>query len=215
VTSAVDTREMVVVHGAFRREFAAAPALIRSVGIDDRRHAARVSAHLQLMLQVLHHHQNGEDRLLWPKLRARVEPEARPVIDLVEGQHAAIHTEVAQATSVLGRWRTFAHERDREHLADCFDRFGRLLAVHLTSEEEQVLPLAGRWLTQQEWDELGREGMAGVPRKQRSTVFGMIMKDGDPEVVRGMLAHAPAVARALLPRTAPRSYARYVRRLRH
>ena len=211
---AVDTREMVAVHSAFRREFAEAPELIRSVGVGNGRHASTVATHLQLMLQILHHHQGGEDRLLWPKLRARVEPEFQPAIDLVEGQHAAIHTEVAQATAVLGRWRTFAHERDREHLADCFDRFSQLLTAHLSSEEEQVLPLAARWLTQAEWDELGAEGMASVPRKQRSAVFGMIMKDGDPEVVQGMLAHAPARARVLLPRLAPRSYDRYARRLR-
>nr|WP_246324765.1 hemerythrin domain-containing protein [Petropleomorpha daqingensis] len=205
---------MVVVHSAFRREFAEAPELIRAVGVDDRRHAATVGAHLQLLLELLHRHHEGEDRLLCPKLRARIEPERQPVLDAMEQQHAAIHAEVTQATAVLGRWRTFAHERDREPLADCFDRFSRLLDEHLAAEEEQILPLAARWLTREEWEELGQEGMAGVPRKQRSAVVGMIMKDGDPEVVRGILAHVPALARTLLPRTAPRSYARYARRLR-
>jgi hemerythrin superfamily protein len=210
----VDTREMVCVHSAFRREFAEAPALIRSVAVGDRRHAEPVAEHLQLMLTMLHHHHDGEDRLLWPKLRARAEPELQPVIELMERQHAGIHGEVTQATAVLGRWRTFAHERDREHLADCFGRFSRLLEEHLAAEEEQLLPIAARWLTQEEWDELGEEGMAGIPRKQLAAVFGMIMKDGDPEVVRTMLSHAPPPVRVLLPRMAPRSYARYARRLR-
>jgi hemerythrin superfamily protein len=214
MTTVVDTREMVAVHGAFRREFAEAPELIRSVGVGDRRRAATVGAHLQLMLEMLTHHHEGEDRLLWPKLRERVDAELRPVVELMERQHTGIHAEVTQATAVLGRWRTFAHERDRDHLAECFDRFSRLLNEHLAAEEEQLLPLAARWLTQQEWDELGAEGIAGVPRKQLSAVFGMIMKDGDPEVVRTMLSHAPPPVRALLPRLAPRSYARYARRLR-
>jgi hemerythrin-like domain-containing protein len=214
VASVVDTREMVVVHDAFRREFAEAPALIRSVAVGDGRRAETVGAHLQLLLELLGSHHDGEDRLLWPKLRARLEDDLQPVLGLMERQHAAIHTEVVQATTVLSRWRTFAHERDREHLADCFDRFSRLLDEHLAAEEEHVLPLAARWLTQQEWDRIGQEGMAGVPRKQRSAVVGMLMKDGDPEVVRTILSHVPPPARVLLPGVAPRSYARYARRLR-
>jgi iron-sulfur cluster repair protein YtfE (RIC family) len=214
MASLVDTREMVAVHGAFRREFAEAPGLIRSVGVGDGRRAPTVGAHLQLLLEMLTHHHDGEDRLLWPKLHARVEADLQPVIGLMEEQHAGIHTEVTQATAVLGRWRTFAHARDRDHLAECFDRFSRLLDEHLVAEEQQVLPLAARLLTQQEWDEIGEEGMAAVPRKQLPTVFGMIMKDGDPEVTRAMLARAPVPMRILLPRLAPRSYARYARRLR-
>jgi hypothetical protein len=136
------------------------------------------------------------------------------VIDLMERQHEGIHAEVVQVTAVLGRWRTFAHERDRDQLADCFERLSRLLNEHLTAEEEQLLPLAARCLTQQEWDELGEEGMAGVPRRQLPAVFGMIMKDGDPEAVRTILSHAPPPVRVLLPRVAPLLYARYARRLR-
>ena len=214
MTSAVDTSEMVVVHDAFRREFEEAPALIRSVGAGDRSHAEAVGAHLQLLLELLHQHHDGEDRLLWPTLRARIGAEQQPAIDLMEQHHAAIHVEVTQATAVLGRWRTFAHQRDREPLADCFDRFSGLLDEHLTAEEEQVLPLAARCLTQEEWDRLGTEGMAGVPRDQLPVVAGMIMKDGDPAVVRAVLAHVRWPARVLLPRMAARSYARYARRLR-
>jgi hypothetical protein len=211
---AVDTRDMVCVHTAFRREFAEAAPLIRSVAVGNARHATTVGAHLQLLLEMLGHHHDGEDRLLWPKLRARISDDLQPVIALMEQQHAAIHAEVVLATTVLGRWRTFAHEDDRNHLADCFARFSRLLDEHLAAEEEQVLPLAARWLTQEEWDALGQEGMAGVPRKQLPAVFGMIMKDGDPEVLRTILSHVPAPVRVLLPRMAPRSYARYARRLR-
>jgi hypothetical protein len=114
VTYAVDTSEMVVVHDAVRREFEEAPALIRSVGAGDRSHAEAVGAHLQSLLELLHQHHDGEDRLLWPKLRARIGAKQQPAIDLMEQHHAAIHVEVTQATAVLGRWRTFAHQRDRE-----------------------------------------------------------------------------------------------------
>jgi hypothetical protein len=166
------------------------------------------------MVEMLHHHHDGEDRLLWPKLHARVEAELQDVIDLMERQHEGIHGEVVQVTAVLGRWRAFAHARDRDQLADCMERLSRRLDEHLTDEEEQLLPLAARCLTQQEWDEIGQEGMAGIPRRQLPAVFGMIMKDGDPAVIRTMLSHAPPPVRVLLPRLAPRLHARYARRLR-
>jgi iron-sulfur cluster repair protein YtfE (RIC family) len=210
----IDTREMVVVHTAFRREFAEAPALIRSVPAGNRERAQRVGDHVQLMLEMLHHHHDGEDRLLWPKLLDRVEADLRPVVELMERQHEGIHAELERATELLGRWRTGAGEDDREQLAGCVERLTAVLEEHLAAEEEQLLPLAARCLTQQEWDQLGEEGMGGIPKKQLPTVFGMIMKDGDPEVIRVMLSHAPPPVRVLLPRVAPRLYARYARRLR-
>ena len=41
----------------------------------------------------------------------------------------------------------------------------------------------------------------------------MFMYDGDPDVIRHMLSSAPPLVRALLPRIAPRAYARYCRRV--
>ncbi|WP_448624095.1 hemerythrin domain-containing protein [Geodermatophilus sp. URMC 64] len=210
----IDTREMVVVHTAFRREFTEAPALIRSVAAGDRERVRRVGDHVQLMLEMLHHHHDGEDRLLWPKLLDRVEVDLRPVIELMERQHQGIHAELGRATESLARWRDTAGADEREQLAGCVERLTALLEEHLAAEEERLLPLAARCLTQQEWDQLGEEGMGGIPKKQLPTVFGMIMKDGDPEVIRTMLSHAPPPVRVLLPRVAPRLYARYARRLR-
>ena len=71
----------------------------------------------------------------------------------------------------------------------------------------------GRSLTQAEWDELGQKGMGGIPKSKLPMIFGMIMKDGDPEVIREMLSHAPLVPRLLLPFAGPRAYTRYARRL--
>jgi hypothetical protein len=87
------------------------------------------------------------------------------------------------------------------------------LVEHLAAEEAQVLPLAAERLDQTEWDELMAEGMGGIPKKHLPMVFGMLMKDGDPAVLRAMLAHAPRLPRMVLPTVAPRVYGRYARRL--
>ena len=64
-----DTRDMHMAHAALRREFRLLPDVIRSVAPGDTRRAEVVGAHAALMCRVLHAHHEGEDRLLWPKLR--------------------------------------------------------------------------------------------------------------------------------------------------
>jgi hemerythrin-like domain-containing protein len=209
----VDTREMIAVHSAFRREFGLAPALVRGVAPGDVTRAQVVADHLELMGTFLHHHHTGEDRLLWPKLLERVPAELAPTVELMERQHEGVHEVIEEMTAALARWRDDAAETDRDQLAGALDRLHTLLVEHLSAEEQHILPLASRSLTAEEWGELGEDGMASQPKNKLPMIFGMIMKDGDPEVIREMLSHAPLVPRLLLPFVGPRAYARYARRV--
>src|ERR687885_1972473 len=103
-STGIDTREMVVVHTAFRRELGAAPELVRGVAAGDRARAQVVGDHVQLLLDMLHHHHVGEDELLWPKLLERVPEELVPVVHLMEGQHELIAQELDTAATVLPGW---------------------------------------------------------------------------------------------------------------
>lgn len=72
-----DTRDMLVVHTALRREFRRAPDLVRaatSAASADTGACERVADHVAWLLGFLHHHHDGEDRLLWPLLRDRAGP---------------------------------------------------------------------------------------------------------------------------------------------
>jgi len=209
----IDTREMVVVHTAFRRELAAAPQLVRGVAAGDRDRARVVADHVQLLLEMLHHHHTGEDDLLWPKLRERVPGELAAVVQLMEDQHFAIAVELERAQSALGPWRASAAETVRDRLAGALERMHPLLVEHLAAEEQEILPLAARALTQAEWDELGERGMAAIPRSKMPMVFGMLMAEGEPEVLRAMIGHAPLLPRVVVPRIAPRAYGRYTRQV--
>jgi hypothetical protein len=213
-TTGIDTREMVVVHTAFRHEFEEAPAIIRAVPAGDRRQGGRVADHVQLLLDMLHHHHAGEDRLLWPKLLDRVPRELAPTVELMERQHEAIHAEMERTQAALTAWRASATTEDGEALAAAVERLTPVLEEHLGAEEARILPITSRCLTQAEWDEIGEAGMNGIPKKQMPMVFGLLMEGGDPEVLREMLAHAPLPARLLLPGLSPRIRRRYVRRLR-
>jgi hemerythrin-like domain-containing protein len=209
----VDTRDMIVIHTAFRREYGLAPALVRAVAPGDAARAGQVSDHLDFLNNMLHHHHSGEDRLLWPKLLQRVPAELAATVTLMEQQHHQIHDTMQQAGDAMTRWREHATAADRDRLAAALDRLQAALTEHLAAEEEHILPLAARCLTEAEWAQLGEEGMGGVPKSQLMLVFGMLKYQGDPQVIAQMLAHAPLVPRLILPVLAPRAYARYARRV--
>ena len=212
-TTGVDTRDMVVVHDSIRRQFGEAPTLVRGVAAGDTRRAGVVADHIELLGALLHHHHVGEDRLLWPVLQPRVAADVAATVARMESQHEGIAEAQAAVTGAVVAWRATAGEGEREAAAAALeDLFGRI-TEHLAAEEAHILPLAAGHMTPAEWQQLGEEGIGGLPKKQLPLVFGMVMYRADPEVVRGMLAHAPLLARLLMPRLAPRTYARYARRL--
>jgi hemerythrin-like domain-containing protein len=204
---------MVVVHDALRREFAALPGLVSAVAPGDTARTQVVADHIHLLFTLLHHHHEGEDRVLWPVLLTRVPAEMVPVVEPMERQHGAIHAALQESTRLLDSWRGDASGTDRDLLAASLDELGTLLGEHLADEEQHVLPLAGRHLSTAEWRRLGEEGMAGVPKRQLPLVLGMLMQVGDPEVVDAMVAELPRPLRLVVPRLAVRAHRRYTRRV--
>lgn len=206
----VDVRDMIVVHAALLREVRLAPRAIVRAGGTSARHHARVARHIGLVLDVLEHHHSGEDRLLLPLLRARVPREALAAVDAGEEQHARIEALVAGVRAALGPWARGGRAAPHGLVAD-LTALHTALAAHLRAEEENVLPLAARHLDAAEWQAIGEAGFTAIPKPALPLVFGMLMYEGDPEVLTSMLAHAPAVPRVLLPRIAPVVHARRCR----
>ena len=212
-TAGVDTRDMVVVHDSIRRQFGEAPALVRGVGPGDTARAALVADHVHLLGELLHHHHAGEDRLLWPVLQPRVPEDVAATVARMERQHDGIADAQGAVTSTLAAWRPGAGVGEREALAAALEELFARITEHLAAEEEHILPLAAVHMTGAEWQRLGEEGIGGLPKRRLPLVFGMVMYRADPEVIRGMLSHAPLVPRLLMPYLAPRIHARYARRL--
>ncbi len=203
----VDVRDMIVVHTALLREVRLAPRAVVRAGGQSRRRCARTARHLRLVLDVLEHHHSGEDRLMLPLLRARAPRESMRAVDTGEEQHARIEGLITEVRAAVGRWAG----GDQDAAPVLVERLTDLHAAlepHLRGEERDVLPLAARYLDPAEWRAVGEAGFLAIPKPALTTVFGMLMYEGDPEVLRSMLAHAPAVPRLLLPRIAPGAYAR-------
>lgn len=75
-TPGTDTRDMIVVHTALRREFRLVPGLVRDTPVGDVARASSVAAHLELMTSFLHLHHTGE-RVMPDECMARRNPETR------------------------------------------------------------------------------------------------------------------------------------------
>ena len=205
----VYTRDMLVVHGAVRREWGLAPGLVRAVEAGDTRRAEVVAGHLDYQTAFLHHHHQGEDRLLWPVLLPRVPEAVAPVLHALEADHAGIAETQARVTAALTRWREGAGTEDREALARALDELLVQITEHLVAEEANALPLCASLLSPAEWHRLGQEGMAGLPKRQLPLALGSLMHGADPQVITMMLRHLPLPARIVLPRLARRAFARY------
>ena len=205
----IDTREMNCVHTMFRREFRLAPGLVRAVEEGDTERSGIVADHLEFLTTVLHDHHTGEDKLLWPKLLARVPEELAPIVHLMEAQHERVDTLLQQIQEVRPRWRATARQADRDELARLSDELFVALVEHLEAEEERLLPIAARNVTEAEWKQLGEEGVKKISKKELPLVLGMVQYEGDPEVVAEIVNGTPWLIRAIVPRLSRRAFRKH------
>jgi hemerythrin-like domain-containing protein len=204
---------MPTLHTFFRRELRLAGGVIRGVAEGDRARAKVVCDHLDFLARSLHHHHSIEDDLLWPRLLHRVPEELASIVRLMESQHERVDAYLREIRDVLPTFRATADSESRERLANLFDNLHVDLVEHLDAEEDRLLPIAARTLTQSEWDEMGEAGRGATPRNELALVLGMYQYEGSPEVIAEMLAEAPAPVRWVVPKLSKRAFRKHARRI--
>jgi alpha-1,2-mannosyltransferase len=120
--------------------------------------------------------------------------------------------------AVAGLWRRSAVRAGRPHpvdqtataaqdLAEGIERMLVVLREHLVTEEQRVVPLMEQHITQAEWNQMVQSGAANVPPEVASFGFGMMMYEGDPEVIDAAIANMPPEAQPLIRRLGSDAYA--------
>ncbi|NIK56785.1 hemerythrin domain-containing protein [Kribbella shirazensis] len=208
-----DVRMMKVAHSSFRRELGLSPAAVRGVRAGDQRRTTTVADHVDLFLSLLHHHHTIEDDLLWSALLTRVPQELAPLVHVMESQHEQVADHLHLAHQALDRWRRTASGADGEMLAELLAELCTALFEHLHAEETHLLPIMVQHLTAAEWEEFTDQGMSSIPKRMMLLGFGMMLYEGDPDVIALELRKLPAPLRRLLPPLGRRAYRRYARRL--
>jgi hemerythrin-like domain-containing protein len=169
----VDVRDMIVVHTALLREFRLAPAAVARVGTGAAKHAAVVDRHLGFLCDLLHHHHEGEDALLWPLLRDRVNDAAVEFVNAVESQHLEIDAALRAVMAARNLWVPGTGKVHQDSLVGELKHLYALLKAHLDLEESAVLPLAASVLTDAEWHAIGDAAAAAMPKPALMLAFGM------------------------------------------
>jgi hypothetical protein len=115
----------------------------------------------------------------------------------MEAQHHQLSARLDTVERTLPTWGATPTPSTTLELAALLGEVSSQLAAHLDEEEEHLLPVAADHLSQKEWNELGRRGMASMPRS-RSLVFLIhILEDASPDEAQAFLGHVPPPARLL------------------
>ena len=144
-----------------REEHAALSAMLRSILLLLAQHRRQGSlpdfAVLRAMLFYVDEfpekrHHRKESELLFPKLRART-PFSRDLLDRLDEDHARGERSIRDLEHALLGFEMMGEVR-RQAFEQAAERYVDFYLRHMAMEEQQILPLAERVLTEQDWSDL-------------------------------------------------------------
>ena len=144
-----------------REEHMALAAMLRSILLlleQHRRQATQPDfAALRAMLFYVdefpeQRHHRKESELLFPKLRART-PLSRELLDKLDEDHARGEHMIRELEHALLGFEILGESR-RRAFEDAAQRYVDFYLAHMAMEEREILPLAQRVLTAQDWADL-------------------------------------------------------------
>ncbi|MGN6791298.1 MAG: hemerythrin domain-containing protein [Streptosporangiaceae bacterium] len=209
----IDVRDLAIVHRAFSNVYSEAARLVRAEPAPPPERVAFLADHIDFGIAALHHHHEGEDELLYPKLIERV-PEQAATTEQVEQEHLLIKAALEDASAACEAWRRQPSPETGESLGAALDHLNSVARPHLDDEEQKVVPLAAVTFTQQEWDAMGKNGVAWIPRNKRGVAFGMIVEPLGEDDRAFMMRTLPAPVRMLYPFLIERPWKKYAATLR-
>jgi iron-sulfur cluster repair protein YtfE (RIC family) len=183
---------MFAVHGVFRDGLGAAGVLVGGVAGGDAERVAVIANYYENILSFLEAHHDGEEQLVFPLLRERCDGAGELMDQMAEQHHEALAL-LESAKTALAAWPggdAAAQQAAQARL----DALCSHLGDHLSEEEQKVLPMAGQYLSMEEWGLLPGHGMANFHGDKIWLILGLIrerMTDGQRAA---MMAHMPPPA---------------------
>ncbi|MFI5034623.1 MAG: hemerythrin domain-containing protein [Acidimicrobiales bacterium] len=204
---------MKIVHETFRRAYEEAAQLIRANPTPSPARVTFLADHIEFGLNMLHHHHEGEDAILYPLLVERV-PDHATRTEQIDHEHQVVKQSIDSALTACSKWRTAPSDESAEKLASSLDNLNSDLVPHLDNEEREIVPLAAVTVTQEEWDSLAKHGIAAIPGNKKLIAFGMILEPLNPADRAYMLSNLPPPVKVLYRVLGQRAWNRYATILR-
>ena len=192
-----DVTDMYAVHGVFRDTLGAVPRLVGDIAPGDTARVELVANYYDNILFFLEAHHDGEEAIVFPRLRERC-PGDGALLDCLESEHQAALSLLAGARSSLASWQGAdggAADAAQSAVADSLESLRTQLVAHLHEEEMQALPLCAENLSIEEWGQLSGHALGGYQGDKVWLILGLIrqrMTDGQRAA---MLEHMPPPAR--------------------
>ena len=150
---------------------------------------------------------------MWPRLLERCPQDCTSIVAVMENQHQAVHDGLLQVDKALAAWRDSASADTRDLLASVIDQLLPVMKEHLALEEERVVPLIEKYVTQAEYARVAQDQAANTPLEKLATNFGMFMYETAPEVMDMVVADMPAEVQPVIRDLAANAYAAYAQEL--
>jgi len=204
--------DMRILHNAFLWGYEVAPGLARGVSAGDTARSEFVGQWLADLDATLHTHHESEDEMLWGKLEQRA-PACALHVAQMRAHHAQVAELLGEAAPLLARWRSTAEPALGEQLADAYERMLALLKVHLRREVVEVVPVAERVVTAEEWRAMGDHSANAIPRSRLLPQLGLLLANSTPAERKLFYAGLPVSVRVLWRLVGKRQYAKQFRQL--
>lgn len=209
----LDTRAMIAIHTALRRELGIMPDLLAGANGADDTQVQTIAGHWTLVSSFLSGHHEGEDEVLWPRLRERL-PESIELVDALEAEHVQLHALLDRGNEIVASWSDSEDVGDVEEVVDLTRDLAAILREHSAREESELLPLLSGVITIDEWDELPEHAQRSIAPDQMLLMLGMVLEDIPVPARAGMLATLPEPVRQAWESFGQDQYGAYVASVR-
>jgi hemerythrin-like domain-containing protein len=180
---------MLAVHQALRDTLAAGSHRVSGVVSGDDARVELIADYYDNILWFLDVHHDGEEALVFPKLRERVST-SPPLMEAMIGQHNEVVGLLRDAEASLAAWRA-GDTAAQPHLAAQLQTLHDALVPHLDTEESEVLPLCAANLSPEEWGALPGHALSQYSGDKVWLIIGLIMERRTPDGREAMMAVMP------------------------
>ena len=144
-----DTQMMPIVHSALRRDLVRIRMVLGTPEAAQPRRRTALAEHVLWLMHFLHAHHSGEDEGLYP-LVVRRNPVAADLVRTMDEDHGMI-TPAMDSLSAAAQHHLADPDSPDELLARAIDGLNKVLNPHLEREEQVMMPVVSRSITDGEW----------------------------------------------------------------
>lgn len=190
-----DVTDMYAIHGVFRDTLGAAPRLVGDVAPSDAARVKQIANYYDNILFFLEAHHEGEEVIVFPRLRERC-PGEGALLDRLESEHKEALSLLACARTSLATWPGADGDATAQSaVVASLESLRVQLVAHLDEEEAQALPLCAENILIEEWGQLPGHALAGYQGDKVWLILGLIRQRMNDAQRARMLFHMPPPAR--------------------